>query len=78
MNTQKIENRNMCNMERHRIYWQGLLVKHLDIVSWWCFHETTIDRKQSEEFWKSVQFLKQYHQGILRLYINYAFDYTSK
>jgi hypothetical protein len=78
MNTQETANRNMCNIERQKIYWQGLLVKHLNVVSWWCFHETATERKQSEEFWNSVQFLKQYHSGILRLFINYAFDYTSK
>jgi len=69
---------NMCNMEKHRIYWHGLLVQHLNVVSHWCFHAPVSERKQSEEFWKSVKFLQQYHSGILRLFINYAFDYTSK
>lgn len=69
---------NKCNLYRGRIHWQGLLVKHLDIVSWWCFYETSMDRNHSEEFSASKEFLKQYHPEILRLFINYAFDYTRK
>ena len=66
------------NMQEYRVYRQRLLSEALDTMCHWIFHAPVSERNNSTEFCKSVQFLEQYHRGILRLYINYAHDFRAK
>jgi len=54
------------------------LSESLDTLCHWIFHETVHSRNHSTEFYRAVQFLEQYHRGILRLFINFAHDFRIK
>jgi len=66
------------SMQEYRVYRQRLLSEALDTMCHWSFHETLDALQHSTEFTKAMQFLEQYHCGILRLYINYAHDFRAK
>jgi hypothetical protein len=65
------------NMQAQKIHRQKLLDRALCVMSYWCFHETKNALQNSEEFYKAVEFLVQYHPEILRLWINFVFDYRT-
>ena len=63
------------NMQAQKIHSQKLLSNALRVMSHWSFHEPLSAVQNSEEFYKAVQHLEQYHRGILKLYINFVHDY---
>ena len=65
------------NMQAQKIHRQKLLSNALCVMSHWCFYETKDALQNSDEFYKAVEFLVQYHPEILRLWINFVFDYRT-
>jgi len=65
------------NMQAQKIHRQKLLSNALCVMSHWSFYETKEETQNSEEFFKAVQFLVQYHPEILRLWIHFVYDYRS-
>ena len=65
------------NMQAQKIHRQKLLDDALCVMSYWCFHETKKALQNSEEFYRAVEFLVCFHPEILRLWINFVFDYRT-
>ena len=57
---------------RHRLF-----VKALNTLCHWSFYETFDSLQNSTEFNSAVQYLDQDHPDILRLYINFVYDFGS-